>query len=132
MIPIMGSETKNSRLVSYSNLTYRLGDESIEGKTEGIEAIKQAIYKILLTERFEYEIYDDNYGLKLKDLFGRDRIFVRAELGERITSALLTDDRITEVFDIEFTDGEDRGSLRVRFSVLTNEGSFDMEVDMSV
>ena len=61
MIPIMGSETKNSRLVSYSNLTYRLGDESIEGKTEGIEAIKQAIYKILLTERFEYEIYDDNY-----------------------------------------------------------------------
>ena len=39
--------------------------------TDDIEAVKQAIYKILNTERYQYPIYSWNYGVELADLFGK-------------------------------------------------------------
>src|SRR5690606_27931875 len=37
----------------------------VAGMTDGLDAIKQAVYKILQTDRFRYEIYSFDYGHEL-------------------------------------------------------------------
>ena len=37
---------------TYTNQTYKLSDDKIEGFTDGLEALKQAVYKILATEQY--------------------------------------------------------------------------------
>ena len=69
-------------------------DSQIRGFTDELEAMKQAIYKIINTERYEYIIYSWNYGIELQDLFGQPIPYVYAELQRRISEALLADDRI--------------------------------------
>ena len=43
----------------------------IDGFTDGREAMEQAIYQILHTERFAWPIYSWNYGAELGRLTGR-------------------------------------------------------------
>ena len=59
--------------VESSTKTYamQLDGDRIRGKIDDRKAIEQAIYKILLTERYQYLIYSWNYGIELKDLFGK-------------------------------------------------------------
>ena len=52
---------KNYRMLLESN--------RVVGTCDGKEAMKQVIYKILMTERFRYVIYSWNYGVELEDLF---------------------------------------------------------------
>ena len=77
--------------------TYKMVGNRIQGYTDGLEALKQAIYKVLNTERYEYPIYSFNYGIELESLLGKDPIYVQIELKRRIRECLLQDDRITEV-----------------------------------
>lgn len=111
---------------SMPSYTYRLdygGDGQIRGYTDGIEAVKQAIYKIINTERYEYIIYSWNYGIELADLFGEPIPYVYAELQRRIQEALLYDDRITDVYD--FTFSNDGGDVFAEFSVDTIYGTIN-------
>ncbi len=50
------------------SLTYALDIENkrIRGKTDNIEAVKQAVYLILNTERYDCLIFSWNYGAELK------------------------------------------------------------------
>lgn len=41
---------------------------------DGMEAVKQAVYKILQTERYKYVIYDWNYGVELEDLLEKQSV----------------------------------------------------------
>ena len=82
--------------------TYKLYSDKIQGYTDGLEALKQAIYKVLNTERYEYPIYSFNYGIELEDLLGKDPVYVQIELKRRIRECLLRDDRITEVDNFKF------------------------------
>lgn len=72
------------------------------GMTDRLEAMEQAIFKILNTNRFEHMIYSDEYGFE--GMTGEERLFVEAELPRRIKEALLQDGRITSVedFHLEF------------------------------
>lgn len=97
------------------------GDKQIKGYVDEIEAMKQAIYKIINTERYQYLIYSWNYGIELADLFGQPIPYVYAELERRIKEALLNDDRIVDVFDFNFSN--DRGDVSVDFSVKTIYGT---------
>jgi hypothetical protein len=72
------------------------------GWTDEQEAMKQAIFKILNTERYDFVIYSDNYGVELKKLIGKHVAYVIPEIERRISEALLWDSRITSVFDFEF------------------------------
>ena len=65
--------------------TYYLNIEknTISNFCDGIEAMKQAIYCILNTERFEHLIYSWNYGIELKHLIGESTTFVIPEI-ERV------------------------------------------------
>lgn len=84
--------------------TYKmnLAGEHVRGYTDGIEAMKQAIYKILNTERYQYVMYSQNYGVELLDLYGEPVSYVCPELERRITEALIWDDRIQSVDNFEF------------------------------
>lgn len=84
--------------------TYCLNIEknTISNFCDGIEAMKQTIYCILNTERFEHLIYSWNYGIELKHLIGENTTFAIPELERVIQEALLQDDRISEVNNFDF------------------------------
>lgn len=111
--------------------TYAMSPDSglIRGHVDGIEAMRQAVYKILSTQRYRYMIYSWNYGIELEDLFGEPVSFVCPELERRIREALLWDDRIEEVGDFKF-DTLKRGTVHAYFVVHTTVG--DLEADKEV
>lgn len=74
----------------------------IVGFIDEIEALKQAIFLILSVERYDYIIYSWNYGIELKDLFGKPISYVLPEIKRRISEALVQDDRIDSVDSFEF------------------------------
>lgn len=89
----------------------------VAGMCDGKEAMKQVIFCILNTERYQYPVYSFRYGVELKDLFGRPADYVMSELKGRITEALIQDDRITSVDNFEFdTYGK---TVEVTFTVHT-------------
>lgn len=108
--------------------TYRLNfnGKPSKGMLNGIEAMKQAIYLILNCERFQYEMFSWDYGIELADLIGQQNDgFLRSQLKNAITEALLQDDRITEVTDFHFN--KEGQNLRVFFTAITTEGNVDSE-----
>ena len=100
--------------------TYKMNLESnlIRGYTDGQEAMKQAIYKILNTERYQYVMYSWNYGIELLDLYGEPVSYVCPELERRITEALTWDDRIKSVDNFEFNISK-KGEILVTFTAHT-------------
>ena len=78
-------------------------DYKLLGMCDDIEAMKQAIFKMINTERYKYLIYDWNYGIELNDLIGKPIPYVYAEIERRIKEALLADNRIKEVTDFRFS-----------------------------
>ncbi|MNW45951.1 hypothetical protein D3C74_232270 [compost metagenome] len=114
------------------SLTWQLDLDKgrIVGRTDGLEAIKQAVFKIFQTNRFEFEIYSFDYGNELTLLLGSSPEFVKSEATRMIKEALLPDDRIDAVENVEaFIHGD---LLTIRFTVVTVYGSFEQEVSQSV
>lgn len=128
MIPSVNDDLiADFEVKSQPTKTYKMNieDETITKHTDDLEAIKQAIYKILNTERYQYVIYSWNYGIELQDLFGEPLPYVYPELKRRITEALTWDDRITDVTDFSFT--HKRGEVLATFTVHTVAGDFEAE-----
>lgn len=100
--------------------TYKMNLESnlIRGYTDGQEAMKQAIYKILNTERYQYVMYSWNYGIELLNLYGEPVSYVCPELERRIREALTWDDRIQTVDNFEFNISK-KGEILVTFTAHT-------------
>lgn len=107
-----------------------LGDMSVRGYADELEAMKQAVYKILMTERFRYVMYSGNYGMETEDLFGREVSYVCPELERRITEALTWDDRIESVDNFAF-DISKRGVVKVSFTVHTVFGDIDAQREVN-
>ncbi len=101
-------------------------DESIRGYTDNIDAMKQAVFKILQTERYENLIYSGDYGIELADLYGQPISYVKPELERRISEALLQDERIISVGNYRFS-AVAKGCLLVTFDVKTVFGEFSTE-----
>lgn len=112
--------------------TYKMhmGDKLIAGYVDGLEAVKQAIYKILLTERYQYIMYSWNYGIELLDLYGEPVSYVCPELERRISEALLWDDRILGVDNFVF-DFPQKGVIHVTFTVHTIFGNVQAEREVN-
>ena len=90
----------------------------VAGFIDGVEAMKQAIYKILMTERFDYLIYSWNYGVEMNRLLGQSVQEAEEEVQRTISEALLADARITAVTDFQIT-GAGRRRLAVEFTAET-------------
>lgn len=107
--------------------THKINIENdvINGFCDSLEAMKQVVYKILNTERYENIMYSWNYGVELKDLFGEPVNYVISELQRRITEALVQDDRIQSVDGFEYQ--TDRKSISLTFVVHTIFGDVQSE-----
>lgn len=81
--------------------TYRLDleEKRIIGYVDGFDAIKQAVEKIMLTQRYAYVIYDYTYGIELDEFIGKSYGYVEADIQRACSEALLEDDRIVSVKD---------------------------------
>ncbi|OYP38956.1 hypothetical protein CG709_05540 [Lachnotalea glycerini] len=88
--------------------------------------MKQAIYKILCTERYNYIIYSQDYGIELEELIGQPTSYVIPELERRIIDALMQDDRIIDVYNFEFATPK-KNVVTVTFNVDTQFGTLAME-----
>lgn len=117
---------------TYPTKTYKILVEKdrISGDTDGLDAVAQAVYLILSTERYKHIIYSWDYGVELLDLIGKPIPYVIAELPRRIKEALITDDRITDVVDFEF---EKKGQkLYTKFTVVTDAGNLSTALEVVV
>lgn len=83
--------------------TYKLSASSIQGYVDNLEALEQAVYKELNTEKYEHPIYGFAYGIELESLIGKDQTYVQVELKRRIRECLLRDERIENVDNFNFT-----------------------------
>ncbi len=102
----------------------------INGYVDELESVRQTVYKILNTERYEYIIYSWNYGIELSDLIGKPIGYVCAELERRIKEALLQDDRINSIDNFEFN-YEQKNIINVSFCVNTIYGTFETEKEVN-
>lgn len=119
---------------TWPNKTYRMmiDADRVQGTiTSDMEAVKQAVYKIINTERYKFLIYSWNYGIELEDLFGKPIPYVLPEIPRRITEALEQDDRITNVGDFDLTYNK-KGDVLAKFSVTTIYGSFTASKEVRI
>lgn len=129
MIPTTNTILNNEMEVQEEpskNYKMYFDEEVINGYRDELEAMKQVIFKILNTERYQYIIYSWNYGIELQDLFGEPVSYVCPELERRITEALVQDDRIESVDSFSFDITEKR-KVHVTFVVHTIFGDVDAE-----
>lgn len=129
MIPsVTGFLEQDFEIETQPTNTYKMELESnlIRGYTDGQEAMKQAIFKILSTERYQYVMYSWNYGIELIDLYGELVSYVCPELERRITEALTWDERIESVDNFEF-DTSKKGEVLVTFTAHTIFGNVTAE-----
>lgn len=110
--------------------TYKIVGNRITGYVDEIDALKQAIYKILHTIRYEFFIYSWNYGAELTYLVGKQTDYCLPEIKTNITEALLQDDRILSITDFEFT--VNQTSVICTFVVNSIYGDFDESFTLSV
>ena len=108
------------------NYKMHIEQNVISGLCDELEAMKQVIYKILNTERYQYIIYSWNYGIELLDLYGEPVTYVCPELERRIKEALVQDDRINDVNNFEF-DLTEKRTIKVKFAVHTIYGGTQAE-----
>lgn len=132
MIPNVNILMEEITEVTYPGRTYKIiiDKDRISGFTDDLDAIKQAIYLILSTERYAFIIYSWDYGVELVDLIGQPMPYVMSELPRRITEALTQDDRIENVVDFEFERSGKK--LHTTFTVVTTAGNIPTELEVEV
>lgn len=116
-----------------SNIRYKLDleEKRVYGKIDEQEACKQAVLKILLTERFENVIYSENYGVELNRFIGQDLDFIKSDIERSIKEALLTDNRITEISDFKI-DKVEIDSILISFNVITSNGEIFVNSEVKI
>lgn len=131
MLPKTGAFLeKDFEVMTMSSKTYRLDQTIVSGKTDGLEAVKQAVFCILNTERFDWLIFSWNYGIELKDLFGRTPGVVKSKLKKRIKEALMQDDRIVSIDAFSFTMAGRK--MTASFQVRTKFGVIEAQKEVEI
>lgn len=127
MLPTAGKISEKSFKIKerQPGKTYRLDieKERIYGYADGREAVEQAIYLILNTERYDYVIYSWNYGVELEDLCGKSTLYAISEIERRIREALTQDDRVIGVDAFSFITNKNK--IHVKFTVHTIYGDIE-------
>ena len=113
--------------------THRLDTDKnvVAGFVDGKEAYRQAVYKILNTERYDHVIYSTDYGVELRGLIGMPIYYVVPEIERRVTEAIMQDDRTVNVYGFKF-DTTKRGVVSVTFNVMSIYGEIEVEKDVEM
>lgn len=125
-VNILNTEYSNT---SNTSNTYKMNKEAlvIKGLLNNKEAVAQAVYKMLMTEKDTYIIYDSNYGINLKDLYGKDTTYVMSIIKLRIEDALKNDDRIRRIKN--FSAVANKHNISIEFTVESMFGDIEIEYD---
>lgn len=123
--------TDNIVFVREPSYTRKLGETRVLNNIDKLEAYRQAVYKILSTERYDYIIYSWNYGVELKDLIGKHVAYVVPELEARIIEAIEQDDRTIMVTDFEF-DTSKYGVVAVTFTCVSIFGNTEINLNVEI
>lgn len=116
----------------YPSKTYMLDIQSgrISGYVDGLEAVRQAVFKVMNTERYMYAGYTDNYGVELRDKIGTRITYALPEIKRCISEALEWDSRIDSVDGFAFsTEGD---SVQVSFTVHSIYGDFESGTEVTI
>ena len=117
-------------IIREPSLTYSL---DYDGKLNSIESIQQAIFCILMTERYSNPIYNDNYGVELEQYIGKDMGYIKATIENTLKDALTYDDRIENVIVNSVTKStKQQNACVIEFTVVTTLGDLDETIDVSV
>lgn len=119
MVVPTGGITGATEIVTEPDRTYKIDTKTgrITGYIDGLDAVKQAVFKILQTERFIHSIYSSNFGSE-----GIRSNSITPELETWIRDALTQDDRIEEIEDFRISSNGD--SANVSFTVVSIYGNF--------
>jgi hypothetical protein len=113
------------------SLTYKL--DLVNGRigavdVDGLEAVRQAVLKILSTLRFEHLIYSSDYGNEADVGAVRGRAVFETEIERWVKEALKQDDRIISVTQFRFS--YDLDTALVRFVVESDYGNYTDELEV--
>ena len=129
----IGTAVEVETPASQSSRTYAVNWQigRISGTGDGMDALKQAIYTVLQTERFAHLIYSWNYGFEANRLIGQSAAFLRSEIQRLVTEALLADDRITAVenFKISITG---KRQAAVEFTAVSVFGEIEIKTEVMI
>ena len=134
MIPsTVGFLDQDFEIEEQPSQTYRmdLKGESVRGMCDELEAMRQTVFRILQTERYQYIIYPWYYGIETLDLYAEPVTYVCPELERRITEALTVDTRITSVTDFQH-DLSKKGVIHTTFTVHTTYGEMKAEKEVKI
>lgn len=128
MIPNTGDDLRQDFVfttISSRTLKMDFDWKTISGTIDQIQAVEQAVFLILNTERYFWLIFSWNYGVELHDLIGKDPEYCIPEIERRIREALLQDDRITAVENFEFD--VNKKKVLTTFTVISIFGNINVE-----
>lgn len=132
MIPSMDVLDTTIEEVEIPTNNYKIiiDKDRVNGYTDGLAAVEQAVYLIFNTERYQFIIYDWDYGVEFVDLIGQPMTYVIPEVERRVTEALLQDDRIISVDNFQFE--VNHKQLYVKFIVTCDYGRLEIEREVPV
>ena len=108
-----------------------LSADRIAGYVDGLDAMKQAIFHILMIERYAYDIYDENYGIELAQYIGADLEYINTTIEDTLREALTYDLRILDV-QVTSVEQVEFDKVLVSFIAYTIYGDLIMEVNINV
>lgn len=133
MIPQNGDDLRQDFIfTTLPSRTLKLNHDYhlIHGTIDQIQAVEQAVFLILTTERYQWLIFSWNYGVELQNLIGKDPEFCIPELERRIREALLQDDRITAVENFQFE--VNKKKVLTTFTVISIFGGFTTTLEVDI
>lgn len=117
--------------ITLPSLTYQVSNGRIIGNIDGLDAMRQAIDKLLRTECFIFEIYSDQYGNDLDELIGKEYEYVEADIARVLDEAIMGDDRVDSV-EVTAIAQQSSNSLLANVSVTTMYGTITTELEVEV
>lgn len=120
---VLPEEENRSDIIPIGNESYYLNIDHMtmsERLTKPIDAVAQAIFVTLSTERYASPIYPQEFGIQTRDLIGKHIDYVIPVMKKRIKNALTYDDRILNVDSFDFKEMDD--ALFVSFKCTTIYG----------
>ena len=116
MIPQVQDDIKQDFTIeTLPSRTFRMNHNNLTiiGTIDEIQAVEQAVFLILNTERYEWLIHSWDYGVELHNLIGKD-----------------VDDRITAVQNFEFT--VNKKKVLATFTVVSIFGEINAELGVEI
>ena len=102
----------------------------IEGETDGLAAVRQAVEIILNCERFRWQIYQPYSGVEW-DIIGLDPGYAATMLLRRVTDAIMVDDRVRGITDYQYRVEGNMLTASMTIETVYGETQTRVEVDLA-